>query len=165
MVGDVVFFRKTNSFVSRIIAYVSKSEYTHVGLIVNHDEVTGITTIIEVDRFVKTKESKIQLSNDHILYSIPVKSDEMISRILEYAYRNIGTKYDYIQIFGLALSLLFNGERHPIFNSANKLICSELIDLSYYKAGVERKNTLNIGNVTPQELLGVYELKEVTKGK
>lgn len=162
MIGDIIFFKKRNSLISRVIANITTSEFTHVGLIVAYDDMTRVVTIIESNRFIKTRLTRIQLDENHVVYSTGNKTKEVQDRILKYAYEAVGTKYDYLQLLGLFLSLLFKGERY--FNSSNKFICSELIDLSYYKAGVERKHSMNIGNVTPQELLEVYELKDIRKG-
>jgi hypothetical protein len=164
MLGDVVFFKRTNTLISKLISNITKSEFTHVGLIVEYDEMTGVATIIESNRFIETRETKIQLDDNHAVYSTGYKSDEVRDKIIKYAYGRIGSKYDYFQIFGLFISLLIKGNKYATFNSTNKLICSELIDLSYYKAGVTRRNSLNIGNVTPQELIDVYDLKDVRKG-
>jgi uncharacterized protein YycO len=163
MVGSVLFFKKTTSIISRLIAKLTKSEFTHVGLIVAYDELTGVATIIESDRFVSTRMSIIQLDNNHVVYSTSMTED-VRDRVVEFAFESLGARYDYFQIFGLFLSLLFKRERHALFNSSNKMICSELIDRSYYRAGVARKNSINIGNTTPQELIELYSLKSVRKG-
>lgn len=163
LIGDVLFFRKTDSLISRIIANITKSEFTHVGLIVDFDDSTNTVTIIESDRFVNTRIRKLKLIDGmHTIYSTGELTEQQIKYILKFAYGCIGRKYDYILTIGIFLSLIFKGKRQ-YFNSSNKLICSELIDLTYYKSGVKRKNSINIGNITPQELLEVYELKEVRK--
>ncbi|AYP68261.1 enoyl-CoA hydratase/carnithine racemase-like [Bacillus phage vB_BcoS-136] len=162
MIGDVLFFKANDSLISRIIASITKSHYTHVGLIVSYDEMTRIATIIESDRFVKTRLRMIDLDEEvHVVYTTGEKDEKQIAKILEYAYKSLGTRYDYLQIIGLFISLLFKkGERNNYFNRSNKLICSELIDLSYYKAGVKRLHNDFIGNITPQELLDAYEFTE-----
>jgi Permuted papain-like amidase enzyme, YaeF/YiiX, C92 family len=162
MIGDVIFFKKDSSFISRIIAKVTKSEYTHVGLIVAYDDLTNTATIIESDRFVNTRVNRITLDDKYVVYTTGEKPKEQTDRIIKFAYRNLNVKYDYLQILGLLISLLFKGENR-YFNSSNKLICSELIDLAYYTAGVKRLNSVNLGNITPQELLDIYEFK-VRKG-
>lgn len=165
MIGNVLFFKKTNSFVSRVIANITKSEFTHVGLIVDYNKSSNIVTIIESDRFIKTRVSRIMLDDkQHAIYSTGELTDEIRERVVKYAYKSIGRKYDYSLIFGIFLSLLFKEKRIGYFNNTNRLICSELIDLAYYKAGVPRKNSINIGYVTPQELLEVYQLEVVRKG-
>jgi uncharacterized protein YycO len=160
VIGNVIFFKKDNSFISKIIANISKSDYTHVALIIGYDELTGVATIIESNRFVTTRITTTVINEDHVVYSTAM-TEEMRKRVVEYAFKQLGTKYDYLQILGLFISLIFKGDRFAFFNSSNKFICSELIDLAFYKAGVKRKNDFNIGNITPQELLVVYELKEL----
>lgn len=164
MIGDVLFFKKSNTFISNLIARITRSEYTHVGLISSYDEMTGVATIIESNRFIKTKISRIQLDDTHLIFSISGISESQRNLVVKYAYNRIGSEYDYFQILGLFLSLVLKGERKPIFNSSNKIICSELIDMSFYESGIHRKNTINIGNITPQELIECYELKDVRKG-
>lgn len=163
MIGDVIFFKKNDSFISRIIAYFTKSEYTHVGLIVAYDELSNIATIIESDRFVDTRINIIELDQQkHEIYTVDKSQDET-DRVLEYAYKSVGIKYDYLQILGLLISLVF-GTEYRFFDRKNKLICSELIDLSYYKAGIKRSTDMNLGSITPQELLQVYDFKRIRKG-
>lgn len=165
MIGDVVFFKRTNSFISRVIANITNSDYTHVGLIVAYDEMTGVATIIESNRFIETRITRIQLNESHMVYSTGSKPKEQTDRILKYAYSKIGMKYDYMQVVGLFLSLLFKGYRCAWFNSTNKLICSELIDISYLSSGVKRVDMINIGNITPQELIEKYNMFKSKRGR
>lgn len=160
LIGDVVFFKKTNSFISKIIANITNSEFTHVGLIVDYDKETGLATIIESNRFIETRLTEVKLDKNHVVFTTGNKPDNMTKCIVDFAYKKIGTKYDYFQILGLLLSLLFKGDRNSYFNSTNKFLCSELIDLAYFKAGVKRNSLQNIGNITPQELLQYYNLIE-----
>lgn len=158
MIGDVIFFRKDSSIISRIIAFLTKSEFSHVGLIVGYDKTTGLVTVIESNRLVNTRMNIIQLdANLHVIYTVQDKTSEQMERILKFANDSIGVKYDYLQIIGMFISIIFGKDRY--FNSINKYICSELIDLSYYKAGIKRLTELNIGEVYPQELLEVYDFK------
>lgn len=164
MIGDVIFFRKDDTLISRIIAHITNSEYTHVGLIVAYDELTQYATIIESNRFVDTRIVILKLDKErHVVYTTGDKPKEQTERILKYAYEAIGTKYDYLQIIGMFLSLLFKCRRDRLFNSKNKLICSEFIDIAYFKAGVKRNGSRKLGDVTPQELFEVYDFK-VRKG-
>lgn len=160
VIGDILFFKKSNNFISNAIASITKSDYTHVGIIIAYDQMSQVATIIESDRFIRTKISRVQLNESHSIFAVENMTDEQRELVLKYAHSKIGTEYDYVQILGLFFSLIFKGERRPIFNSTNKIICSELIDLSYVKAGIKRNNADNIGNVTPQELFEVYRLYE-----
>lgn len=139
---------------------MTKSEYSHVGLIVAYDEFSRIATVVESNRFVNTRITLVGLSDcKHTVYTTGEKPKEQIDRMLKYAYSTIDIKYDYMQILGLFFALLFNSKKHRWFNSKNKFICSELIDLVYYKVGVKRNNVIKLGNVTPQELLEVYDFR------
>lgn len=159
--GDVIFFRNNNSIISKAISYFTKSEFTHVGLIIAFNPDTGVATIIESNRFVNTRISTVQMDDYyHVVYTIENRPKEVLDRILKYANDTVGIKYDYLQIIGMMFSLIVRDtDRRWLFNSKNKLICSELIDLVYYKAGVKRNNTIRLGKVTPQELLQVYDFK------
>lgn len=164
MVGDILFFKKTNSWISRVIAKLTNGEYTHVGLIVSYDEETNIATIIESNRFIETRIATVVIDDNYSIFSTGEKPDWQRDMIIKYAYDSLGTKYDYLHILGLAISLIFKRERYAFFNIKNRIICSEMIDLSYYKADVNRINDFNLGDITPQELIQVYDLKEIRKG-
>lgn len=164
MVGDVLFFKKKNSIISSLISKLTKSDFTHVALIIAYDKASNIATIIEANRLIKTRISRVAINKENVVYSSDHISDEKLGKILRFAYKKVGTNYDYLQILGLFISLIFKGRRSPLFNSTNKLICSELIDLAYFRAGIKRKDLLNLGNITPQELIEEYDLKEVKKG-
>lgn len=161
MIGDVVFFRKNNSLISKMIAKITKNEFTHIGLIIGYDKENKIVKIVESNRFVNTKINTIELKKcKHVVYTtVKKKTKEQVYTIMNLAYKFAGIKYDYWQIIGLFLSLLFKRRGNAWFNSKNKLICSELIDIIYYKAGIERRGTHSLGNVTPQELFEVYDFR------
>lgn len=164
MIGDVLFFKKKNTFVSKLIANITKSEYTHVGLIVSYDEFSNVFTIIESNRFIRTRIERINFDDaSHVIYSIGYKSEETESKIVDHAHEALGIQYDYFQILGLLLSLILQGNKRAMFNSTNKLICSELIDITYIKSDIKRNNMDNVGNVTPQELLEAYPFKMIER--
>lgn len=165
MIGDVIFFKKDeNSFISKVIAKMTRSEYSHVGIIIGYDKANNVVTIIESNRFVDTRVDLIELDKyKHVIYTIGDKSKEQMDLMRKLSYKAIGIKYDYMQIVGLFFSLLLNRREYAWFNSGNKLICSEFVDIVYYKSGVKRKGVYSLGNVTPQELFEVYDFK-VRKG-
>jgi len=158
-IGDVIFFRGTvrgsTSPISWLIQTLTKSEFTHVGLYV------GDGKIIEADRFIKTRIRKFRPDREHhTIYRLPKLTDIQKEAIQWYAKRYEGMGYDYLQIIGFIFRLLFKWNA-PLFNQANKLVCSELIDRVFYQVGVPRKteNCPPVGNVTPAELLEVYPLE------
>lgn len=152
-IGDVVFFRPS-SFLSNLIGWFTKSDYSHVGLVV------GEGTIIEADRFMKTKLRMLDGTEDISVYRVPNVTDRQKQAISLQALTYKGFGYDYFQILGTFIRLVF-GRESSWFNAKNKLICSELIDLVFYVADIPRKLTRSIGDVTPEELFEVYELRKV----
>lgn len=166
MLGNVLFFKKTDSWISMLISKLTKSEYTHVGLIVGYDEKTNAVTIIESDRFSVAKERQLIIDEKkHFIYTVPNKTKDMEEKIVKYAYQCIGIEYDYIQVLWLFFSLIFKYDRYSFFNNANRFICSEIIDLALLKSGAKRLNPMNVGNITPQELLGLYDMVAVVNYK
>lgn len=162
MIGNVVFYKDNTSFITKTIANITRSQYSHVALIIGFDEATNVATIIESNGFIRTRVSTIKINKDHVIYELADgMTEEVKGKVVDYATKQLGTEYDYLQILGLFLALVFKEPRYAFFNSKNKFICSELIDNSYYNAGIKRNNNLNIGNITPQELLEVYDLKKI----
>ena len=158
--ADIIFFKKTDSFISKTIGYLTKSDFTHVGLVINGLEKTGIHgIIIEADRFVNTRITQISFDeNLHAIYRLPNLTKTQQNDIVSFALSMEGYKYDYLQIVGFLFSLIFKFNTGTLFNRANKLICSELIDKAFYSSGVSRKNMDNFGNVFPEELIDLYQL-------
>jgi uncharacterized protein YycO len=144
---DVVFFRG-KGIVGSLISWFTQSPYSHVGLAIDGAH------IIQAYRFVQTGIVPFEYDPSiHRVYRLDL-TEQQKKDILYYAVSIIGTEYDYWQLIGL----LFN--KRGLFDSANKLICSEVIDKAFYYAGVPRKGNLPIGDVTPGELLEIYNLLE-----
>lgn len=154
--ADVVFFKASDNWISKTIAKITSSDYTHVGLVIT-DSSTNKCVIIEADRFIKTRKRVFTFDPSlHALYRIPNLTDTQKRDIVGYAESMVGTPYDYLQIIGFLLQLVFKVNTGNLFNRANSLICSELIDKALFTSNVTRKNKIGIGNVMPQDLLGVY---------
>jgi uncharacterized protein YycO len=160
MIGSVVLYRDETDFFSRGIAYITKNEWTHASIIIGYDEKTNVATVIESNSFIKTRVTTINITKDHVVFTPKNMTEEMSGKVVKYAFLKIGTEYDYFQILGLFISLVFKEPRLALFNSRNKFICSELVDKAYQFAGVHRKNQKNLGDVTPSELLDVYDFEK-----
>ncbi|UJJ74905.1 hypothetical protein [Bacillus phage BM-P1] len=152
--GDIVFYRPL-TLLGRIVSKVTKSEYSHVALVV------GTNTVIEADKFIKTGFSVLNYDKKvHSIYRLDNISPEDRLKIVNAVLTMQDTSYDYSQIFGLFLRLVFRINT-DIFNKANKFICSEIIDRAFISAGIPRKDQKNRGDVTPQELFEKYKLNRV----
>lgn len=152
-IGDVLFY-SGESFISRVISWVTKSPYTHVALVI------GDNRLIEAQRIVNTDMRKIKPSEEFKVFRIEGLTDEQRQRIAEIAYTYRSYSYSYIETVGIFFRLLFKRDL-PWFERANKIYCSELVDLVFYASGVPRKPERPIGNIAPHELFEVYELRKV----
>lgn len=152
--ADVIFYRPTG-FIGRVISYFTKSPYSHVALAIDAN------TIIEADRFTKTRIVPIEYDKNitHI-YRLENLTQEEREKIVELATSLEGTDYDYAQILEMFVRIVFRIKR-TIFNNQKKLTCSEVVDRSFYLAGVKRKDMEFLYDVTPEELIHKYPLTRV----
>lgn len=153
-------FRSTDTWISRLIARLTASEFTHIGLVTFTDNgKDGI--IIEADRFIKSSRRAFRFDPErHALYRIVGITDQQATAVVAEAIALEGRHYDYLQIMGLFFRLI-GWDTGSLFNRANSLICSELLDKALHRARLTRKTMYRYGNVTPHELLNVYEFEEI----
>jgi uncharacterized protein YycO len=157
-IGDVVFFKKDGSLINSLIADITHSDYTHVGMVV------GENKMVEANGFIKTRSVPMSLiTGQYEIYRIPNLTDEQKRKIVAYAESKIGTGYDYEKIVGLFIRFEFL-RTFKGFDERNRYICSELVDLSLDAGGVHRLSQENLGNVSPSELLRYYKFNLVMKG-
>jgi uncharacterized protein YycO len=143
--GDIVLFKGT-SFISRIIRFISKGEYTHVALAINSEE------IIEADRFIKTRVRKLSEGESVILMRSSI-TEEQGQGIANYALTLVDNEYDYLSVFIWFIRLLFSSHIYGIFNNANRLYCSEVVDRSYQHEGIDLIIDRETGDVLPSEFI------------
>lgn len=158
--GDIVFF-KGNSFISRIISKLTKSEYTHVAMAINGKD------ILEADRFIRVRIRPIK---DHEVYTIMRYTDlteTERSTLFAGGLSYVGAKYDYLSIVLWFFKLLFRSNRNTLVDNANSVYCSEMIDRLYKYAGIDLVPDRGDGDVLPIHLLNSPLLTQVyhTEGK
>jgi hypothetical protein len=156
--GDAIFIL-SKSWIPRTIALTSKSRYSHVGMVI--EEADGdMVNIIESKPFLKLRIRCLSLQNEEYdCYRIRGNHSPKMKLAVENAKQMIGIKYNYSQFANLYFHVNFNRKRTLPLN--NRLVCTSLIDLCYYSAGISRKDTLDIGNVTLEELLIKYDFERV----
>jgi uncharacterized protein YycO len=152
--GDVIFYRPTG-LVGWAISKITRSKYSHVALAID------AYNIIEADKFIKSRISNLYYIEEvHSVYRLKGITDQQGQQIVNNAMTMLGVGYDYKQILGLYFRLVFRKE-YSTFNTANKYICSEIVDNSFIQAEVPRKDNEHLGDITPQELFDKYELVRV----
>lgn len=152
--GDIVFI-KGDSWVSRIIRWFDKGEFTHVGV-----AITSLD-LIEAQRFARVRIHPV----GDVETAVPTDflTEDERKRILSEAIDMIGTRYDYLQIFGYIIRKLFRREGSGRFNSPSKLICSELVSRALYKAGIT-SDADALYDLTPNQLYTYIEYLKEQRG-
>lgn len=151
--GDVLFFKGTDA-VSKAISWVEGSSYTHVALY------TGNGKLIEANYGITTQERDILPSEVFEVHRFKDITEAQRTKMIAAARQLIGYKYDVWQIgrdfirIELRVDLSF-------IEWKNHAVCSDIIDVPAYIAGIKRHSFLRVGDVTPSELLWVYNLPKV----
>lgn len=162
MKADVIFYQNSASLFSKLISKLTKSPYSHVAIVVSNKVKDGTVEIMEANRFIKVRRVTLALNPCvHHIYRVPGLTPSQRYLISLTVSQQAGKPYDYLQIIGWFIRLVFNIKRDNLFNRANLPICSELIDKAFNEAGITRKPYPLVGDVTPQNLLDVYNFEEV----
>lgn len=140
--GDIVFVRG-KTWVSKIIRFFDKGEFTHVAIAVSPH------TVIEVERFTRARISPIHYE-DYEIVSLGLNIFQQ-KTIRNHAKTLVGKHYDYWQILGELLEDLFNLKGRNRFNNPNKYICSELVGELLTAAGI-LQDSQEVRDFTPNEL-------------
>ena len=152
--GDIIFYRPTN-LIGWTISKLTRSEYSHVALAID------AYNIIEADKFIKSRVSNLYyVDKINSVYRLNGVTEDQRHMIVNNALTMVGMRYDYKQILGLFMRLSFHKELST-FNTANKYICSEIVDNSFVMSDVPRKDMRNLGDISPQELFEKYDLIRV----
>lgn len=152
--GDIIFYRPTG-LIGWAISKITHSEYSHVALAIDS------YNIIEADKFIKSRISNLYYVEDiHRVYRVKGITDYERQQAVNNALTMVGVRYDYKQILGLYLRLVFRKDS-TTFNKANKYICSEIVDNAFIAADIPRRDNSNLGDITPQELFEKYDLIRV----
>jgi uncharacterized protein YycO len=158
--GDAIFIL-SKSWFPRTIALTSNSRYSHVGLVIEDGDGDKVK-IIESKPFLKLAIRCFSLQNEVCdCYRLRGNHSQELKLAVEYAKQKIGLKYNYLQFANLYFHVNFNKKRALPQNK--KLVCTSLIDLCYYHSGIKRKDDVDIGNVTLEELLIKYDFERVAE--
>jgi len=152
--GDIIFYKPVG-FIGWFISKLTKSKYSHVALAIDS------YNIIEANRFIKSRISNLGYVEDiHKVYRIENITEEQQYGVVSNALTMLNVGYDYSQVIGLFIRLTFHKDGFSL-NTANKYICSEIIDRALYQSDISRADTNHLGDITPQELFEKYSLVQV----
>jgi len=166
MINDIVLFRKNNSWISRAIAFVTSSSYTHAGIVyyVGNNEV--ITAEAQAKGFVLVKRSKEEFDALVNLRSIILlRSRKPLFDMTEDIELMLGTKYGYLDLLKILINKITG--KKAFKESTNSIICSEAVARLLYSASdckVDLSKEFNKGFdlITPDDLNMSKFLKSVS---
>lgn len=132
-------FSTTNGPFSRVIRLFTWSDFSHVDLVVNSQDLLGakLSGGVRIRKAAAQKFSKVAQFGVHV-------SPAEEAQVIAFLFGQIGKPYDWGAIFGL----IFRRD----WQKAESWFCSELIAAAFQQAGVPLlRETLN--RITPRDLV------------
>lgn len=162
-IGNVVLFRKNNSLISKAIAFVTSSSYTHAGIIYDVSEDTIITAEAQANGFVKISRSRLEFEDliecrEICILKPRVKLEDVKFNI----DLMLGKGYDYLDLLKILINKITG---HKTFKrTANKVICSEAVaillkECSTGKLDLAKEFNKDVELITPDDLNQSRQLK------
>ncbi|MBJ7935647.1 hypothetical protein FNE59_14415 [Bacillus thuringiensis] len=144
--GDIVLVKGNTPIISRLIRWVTSSDYTHVGMIIADDLILEID--INKDLAIRPMKHEVY---DIYRYTKGLTSEQR-TKIIKQSIRRakLNKGYDWRHIISFALQKLFRTSR--VFEEANKVVCSEIVDNIYNDIGIDLIPNCEDGDVTPGQL-------------
>jgi hypothetical protein len=149
--GDIVFIRGKN-WISKLIRFFDKGEFSHVAVFVSKNEIIEAQYTTEA-RIVPFTYKDYEVINMNMTTS-QMEFVRILSKDIE------GTRYDLKQILLLFIKLVFGLGGLGKFNDMKQLACSELAGVFLMETGYGGEELIDM---TPNELYR-YLKSEVKQG-
>ena len=156
--GDIILF-KPKGLLGRLIAWVTKSEYSHSAVVFGKEY--GKVLLLEIDwtkSRIVTLESMTREYDVFRVDKLEGREEDFKRNIIE-SGKYFNVMYDYEQLFSFVRRILFRAEE--IANSPDKYICSELVDRAYKDIGIDLVGEYDTGEVSPEDLADSKLTKKV----
>lgn len=142
LAGDIVFV-KGHSIIDCLIRLFDPGPFTHVALAVSS------TQVIEADLFTNVRIVPFHYE-DYEVVSIGLDPVQRVG-LQQAANEYVGRQYDYLQLFWYVIDDIFHLDGRNLLNSANDVICSEVISDIFIRLEIFEKDEL-LRDMTPNEL-------------
>lgn len=153
--GDILLVRGNRPVISRLIRWVTDSPYTHAGVAVSEEHIYEIDIDKKLGIHTNNHESYDVYRYRHGL-TFEQKA-RMQAHAIDQSLSNRG--YDWLRILSFGFNKLFRTKR--TFDWANRVVCSEIVDILYAEEGIDLIPWKENGHVTPGELAHSPELIKV----
>lgn len=140
-----VFLGSGHGFSSWLIRVVTKSPFTHSGIIYNDDSVLHST----IGGVQMTTMGYINEHYDGVV-QYRCKFDEALGAANYVKDKFLGAKYDYLSFVGLGIAILFGLQKNPL-GKHKQLMCTE-VPANWLNKAQAMNPSLNIGFTDPEML-------------
>ena len=143
VIGDILLVRGQN-WVSRAIHRFTDSQYSHACCYIGNELlVESAVGGVQINHLSKYPEYTVVRHID------PDK--KLLQRAVDIMIMNVGKKYDYSGLIGIALKILFNKKRNW-FDRKDRYWCSELVADAYLQSGLVLDVCENTYDTSPADL-------------
>lgn len=163
--GDIIFFRG-RSFISRGIRWFTNSKWNHVGMALDGTNLIEATAAgVEKNNL----EELLKRSEKFCIRRVPDLTVEEVELMKDKAYALLYDEYDFLQFISMIPYFLLRkiGINCPflLFNSRDKMICSELVSVLLWTIDIKIvKNMKSLKKITPEDLYKFNRLNTVFEG-
>ncbi|MGL5329086.1 MAG: YiiX/YebB-like N1pC/P60 family cysteine hydrolase [Peptostreptococcaceae bacterium] len=146
--GDI-FLIKNDTFISKLIRWFTRSQYSHCGLCISDDGIHLWHTEFNMG----LRLTHLMYPSDKMeVYRVNVSYDH--EKLYDFILANIGNKYDFMEIF----KVIFRCKKAE---TDSEYICSELIRAAYRHVGIELVDE-SINVCTPKDIAESKYLTRIT---
>ena len=153
MIGNLILV-KHDDFISKFIRWYTKSEFNHVGLFIDDNNIieAGSRCGVRKIKFNYYKNKKSNKELDFSIYKVKNLNEEQKERMKNFALKEVGISYDFLQFICVGIFYIFGKLRKLEPIDLHGWICSELIAENFYEVGIKFQEDVDPDNITPTDI-------------
>jgi len=151
--GNIILV-KNFDILSKLIRWYTKSEFNHVGIIVDNKYIVEAIPKYGVRLFTlqNYKNQKEAGELDFIICKVKNLSESERKIVETFALKQVGKSYDFVQLICVGILYMFRKLRKLEPIDLNGWLCSELVAESFYEVGIKFKKDVDPDNITPKDI-------------
>lgn len=152
MIGDIILVA-SNNIIGKLIRWYTKSEFNHVGLLVDNYNIVEATRFgvlcTPINQYIALqKKNKLKFK----IYRVSDLNKEDALKVVKFAKKQVGKSYDFIQFICVACLYLWKKVRRIEPIDLSGWVCSELVAESFYEIGIVFSEEVDPDNITPKDI-------------
>lgn len=158
--GDILMIKaggsRWNKLIGKVISLFTKSDYVHCAMYIGNKE------IIEAGwKGVKILPCNTYGGENIVLRHVHANVyNKRLNEAVSWAKKQVGKKYDYLGLLGIAMAIINKGRTNP-FDNKNRYWCSELVSDAYLNARLHISADSKTFKVSPGDLSRMPQFYEV----